>query len=150
MSDQKDENTADSARNYTKVSDVMTSSIHKVDRLATITEAVEIIRREGVSSLVVERRDAADELGLLVITDIAREVIGKGRALDRVNVYEVMTKPVLTLEANMNLRYAVRLLVNFKLSRALVVDQHRAPIGLVTIRDMVLGFTGSEAAESDD
>ncbi|MDP6429292.1 MAG: CBS domain-containing protein [Rhodospirillales bacterium] len=134
---------------YTKVSDVMTISIHTVDRLATVAEAVEIIRQERVSSLVVPRRDESDELGLLVITDVAREVIGKGRAADRVNVYEVMTKPVLTLDKDMNIRYAVRLLVNFKLSRALVVDHERNPMGIVTIRDMVLGSIGgqSEAEE---
>ena len=73
----------------------------------------------------------------------------KGRAADRVNVYEAMTKPVLTLDKDMNIRYAVRLLVNFKLSRALVVDHERNPMGIVTIRDMVLGSIGgqSEAEE---
>jgi CBS domain-containing protein len=93
-----------------------------------------------VSSLIVEPRDDADEFGLLGVTDIAREVIGKGRAPDRVNVYEVVTKPVLTLPREMNIKYAVRLLVNFKLSRALVVDANRKSCGIVTIRDMVLGL----------
>lgn len=125
---------------YTKVADVMTTSVQTIDRNATITDAIEMIREARVSSLVVEPRDAADELGLLGITDIAREVIGKGRAPERVNVYEVVTKPVLTLPRDMNIKYAVRLLVKFKLSRALVVDENRKASGIVTIRDMVLGL----------
>jgi CBS domain-containing protein len=55
-----------------------------------------------------------------------------------------MSKPVLTLAAGMKLKYAVRLLANFKLSRALVVGEHRRPIGLVTLRDMVLRYTEAE------
>ncbi|MBT3550641.1 MAG: CBS domain-containing protein [Rhodospirillaceae bacterium] len=125
---------------YTKVADVMTASVHTIDHHATITDAIEMIRETRVSSLIVEPRDDADEFGLLGVTDIAREVIGKGRAPDRVNVYEVVTKPVLTLPREMNIKYAVRLLVNFKLSRALVVDANRKSCGIVTIRDMVLGL----------
>lgn len=106
--------------------------------MATVSDAIETMREAGVSSLVVERRDSADEFGLLVITDIAREVIAKDRPAERVNVYEVISKPVLTLPVDMQVRYAVRLLVRFNLSRALVVDQTRTPVGIVTLRDLVL------------
>lgn len=123
---------------YTKVSEVMTTSVRTIERMATVRDGIEMMRQTGVSSLVVERRDDADEYGLLVVTDIAREVIAKERSPDRVNVYEVMSKPVLTLAAGMNIKYAINLLVRFRLSRALVVDEHRSPVGLVTLRDMVL------------
>jgi predicted transcriptional regulator len=86
----------------------------------------------------VERRDPSDEYGLVTISHIAREVIANDRAAERVNVYEVMAKPVLTLPIDMHTKYAVRLLVGFSLSRALVVDQSRIPVGIVTLRDIVL------------
>ncbi len=98
------------------------------------------MREHGVSSLAVERRDEHDEFGLLVISDVAREVIAKNRSAERVNVYEVMSKPVVTLPADMSIKYAVRLLVRFELSRALVVDAERKPVGIVTLRDMVLCY----------
>ncbi len=96
------------------------------------------MRDSKISSIIVERRDESDEHGLLAVTDIAAEVIGKGRSPDRVNVYEVMTKPILTLPAEMQVRYAVRMLTRFKLARALVIDNARRPVGIVTLRDMVL------------
>ena len=116
----------------------MTASIKTIKRTATVDQAIEAMREAGVSSLVVERRDDTDEYGLVAITDIAREVTSRDRPADRVNVYEVMTKPVLTLAVDMRTEYAVRLLVRFKLSRALVVDHSRTPVGIVTLRDMVL------------
>lgn len=129
---------------YIKIADVMSPSVRTIDAMATVAEAIALMRERGVSSLVVERRDESDEFGLLVVADIAREVIAKNRAPERVNVYEVMSKPVLTLNANMNIKYAVRLLSQFGLSRALVVTDSRRPVGLVTVRDMVLRYPGGE------
>ncbi len=134
-----------SEKSYVKVSDVMNRSVRTVERMATVKEAIGAMREAGVSSLAVERRDKTDEFGLLVVTDIAREVIAKDRAPERINVYEIMSKPVLTLPAEMNARYAVRLLVKFNLSRALVVDTGRTPVGIVTLRDLVLRHGADEA-----
>ena len=61
-------------------------------------------------------------------------------APQRVNVYEIMSKPVLTVPTEMLARYAVRMLVRFAISRALVVDQQRNPLGMVTLRDLVIGL----------
>jgi predicted transcriptional regulator len=124
----------------TKVSQAMTASVHTIDAMATVKDAIQMMRTHSVSSLAVERRDENDEFGLLVIVDIAREVISVNRSTERVNVYEIMSKPVVTLPADMSIKYAVRLLVRFELSRALVVDSARKPVGIVTLRDMVLCY----------
>ena len=128
------------AHETAKVSQVMTASVHAIDAMATVKDAIQAMRAHGVSSLAVERRDEHDEFGLLVIVDIAREVIAKNRSAERVNVYEIMSKPVVTLPADMSIKYAVRFLVRFELSRALVVDAERKPVGIVTLRDMVLRY----------
>ncbi len=122
------------------VSQAMTASVRTIDATATVKDAIQMMREHGLSSLAVERRDEHDEYGLLVISDVAREVIAKSRSAERVNVYEIMSKPVLTLPADMKIKDAVRLLVRFSLSRALVVDSGRRPVGIVTLRDMVLCY----------
>jgi len=121
-----------------RVADVMTQGIITIEAAATVSEAVRLMREHRTSSLVVERRDEADEFGLVAVADVASEVLGKDLSPDRVNVYEIMSKPVLTLAAEMNVVYAVRMLTRFKLTRALVVDHDRNPLGIVTLRDMVL------------
>ena len=127
-----------SERRPIRVGDFMFSELHTVEGLATVAEAMALMKRHGVSSLAVNRRDEDDEFGIVVVSDIAREVIAKNRAPERVHVYEVMSKPVLTLPADMQARYAVRLLVRFDLSRAVVVDHERRPLGIVELRDLVL------------
>lgn len=121
------------------VSSVMTSQVQMIDGLAPVQEAIELMRAQGISSLVIDRRHVGDEFGLVVVADIAREVIGRDRSAARTNVYEIMSKPVLTVASDMDIKYAIRLLDRFDLSRALVVEAGRL-VGLVTMRDMVLRY----------
>ena len=122
-----------------RVEGVMVTDLYSIDGLATVSEAIQMMKQHHVSSLVVDRRDADDEVGLVEVADIAKEVIGRNRAPDRVSVYEVMTKPVVTLPPDMLVRYAVRLLAQLGVSRAVVVDEARNAVGMVTLRDLVLG-----------
>ena len=122
----------------TRVADIMSVDVHSVDGLATVAEAMTVMRRHSISSLVVSRRNANDEFGLLDVSDIASQVVAAGQAPERVHVYEVMAKPVLTLPSDMLARYATRLLVRLDLSRAVVVDHDRNLLGMATLRDLVL------------
>ena len=59
----------------TRVEDVMTAEVHSIDGLATVSEAIALMQKHSVSSLVVNRRDDTDEIGMVVVSDIARNVI---------------------------------------------------------------------------
>lgn len=121
-----------------RVGEVMTPDVKTIERRETVAVAIELMRSSGVSSLIVNRRNEDDEYGMLVVSDIANKVIGPDKSPERVSIYEIMSKPVLTVSEEMDIRYAVRLLGQFGLSRALVVDDSRKLKGLVTMRDMVL------------
>ncbi|MEO1136457.1 MAG: CBS domain-containing protein [Pseudomonadota bacterium] len=121
---------------YTPVRDVMTPSPVVIDGLATVSQAVDLMREHRVSSIVINKRDDSDEYGIIAVHDIAEQIVSQNRAPDRVNVYEIMSKPVLSVDAEMNIKYAVRLLFRFKLTRALVLDKGSIA-GIVTLRDLV-------------
>ena len=124
-----------------KVEDVMQTSLHTVNGLASVQEAIGEMRRLGVSSLVIERRNAGDEYGVVTVRDIASKVVAVSRSVARTSVYEVMTKPALTVAAGMNVKYAIRLLARFAINRALVTRDGEL-VGLVTLRDLVVGYAG--------
>ncbi len=124
---------------FVSVREVMSTAPQVVDGLATVREAIDLMREHGVSSVVVDRRERGDEYGLVVIHDVAEHVISHNRSPDRTNVYEVMSKPVVSLDAEMNIKYAARLLYRFGLSRAIVIEDGDL-VGLVTLRDLVLRF----------
>ena len=90
-----------------------------------------------MSGEIIDRRHPGDEYGIVVIHDIAEQVVARDRAPDRVNLYEIMSKPVISLDADMDIKYATRLLSRFGLSRAVVLE-HGSLIGIVTLRELVL------------
>ncbi len=124
---------------YVAVRDVMNNDIQKIDGMATVTEAVQQMRAAGCGSLIVDKRDDRDEYGLISIGDLAHKVVAPDFAPDRISAYQVMSKPVLTVESKMNVRYAIRLLTRFNISRALVVE-HGHAVGIVSLRDMVIAY----------
>ncbi len=124
---------------HVPVRTVMTPTPHIIDGLATVREALDLMREKQVSSIVIDRRDENDEYGILVVHDIAKRIIGEDRSPDRTNVYEIMSKPVLKLNAEMDIKYAARMLARFQLSRALVTSSG-ALVGIVTLRDLVLRY----------
>lgn len=130
---------------HIRVGEVMQREVHVVDPMTTVREALQAMAEHSVSSLVIERRDKSDELGLIVVSDIAREVVATNKSPDRVNVYEIMSKPVLTLDEDMDIKFGIRLLHRFGLSRGLVTDHDRNLVGIVTLRDMVLRYAKDDA-----
>lgn len=128
-----------SQRPYVTVREVMTPDPIVIDGMATVREAMDIMRRESFSSLVVDRRHEGDAYGLLVVRDIAEHVVGPDRAPDRTSVYEIMTKPAVSLDAELDIKYAARLLTSLKLTRAIVMEKGEL-IGLVTLRDLVFRY----------
>ena len=129
------------------VKDVMKSTYGTINRDATIVEALIEMKRLQTAVLVVNKRDENDEYGLLLVSDIARKVLAKDRAASRVNIYEVMTKPAVCVDPDMDIRYCSRLMSSFNLMRVLVVKD-KALLGIVNPRALVLdGLVAIEAGE---
>ncbi len=124
-------------RKITRVSDVMKMQIDLVDRSMTVADALRQMKYIETKALIVDKRDADDEYGIVMLSDIAREVLAKDRSPERVNVYEIMSKPVITVHPDMDIRYCARLFDKFGLSRAPVTKRGQI-MGIVSYTDMVL------------
>ena len=134
---------------YRPVRDAMRPEPKTIQGLATVAQAMDLMRRHAISSLVIERRHEGDEYGLVVIHDIADKVIARNRSPQRVSVYEIMSKPVITVDTEMDIRYAVRLLTRFGVSRTLVMDKGELA-GLVTLKDLVFAYIPPAAAAAEE
>ena len=120
-----------------QVREVMTPAIETVDGMLSIREALAIMQEKNLKCLLVKKRYPDDEYGLLLLSDIARQVLAKDRAPERVNVYEVMVKPLIAVSPGMDIRYCARLFERFELSRAPVIENGQM-IGVVSMSDLVL------------
>jgi predicted transcriptional regulator len=122
-----------------RVGEAMTADPLMIDGMASVNDALAVLREWNISCLVVNRRDADDEYGLLLISDIAREIAIRNRPVARVQVYEVMQKPAPALNADMRLKYAIRYMTRFGLSHCIVL-RGRDIAGIVSLRDITVRF----------
>lgn len=126
-----------------RVSDVMTDDYILVDGLATVSEAVAQMRAAGAGCMIVRKRHEDDEYGILLMSDIAKHIIARDRSPDRVNVYEIMAKPVISVRPSMDVRYTARMFESFGLSVAPVLHSSQV-LGVVSYESIVLGTVGLE------
>jgi len=127
-----------SERKVIRVRDVMKTEVDLIDGLETIADAMRKMKHVETKCLIVKKRHEDDEYGILLLSDIARQVLAQDKAPDRVNVYEVMSKPVISVDPMMDIRYCARLFSRFDLSRAPVIDRDGEVVGVVSFTDMVL------------
>jgi predicted transcriptional regulator len=115
----------------------MRTDVTEIDGSLDVLSALKIMKKVGDTSLIVKRRDEQDEYGMLLFSDIAKQVIAKNRAPERVSVYEIMAKPCVTVRPDMEIRYCARLFENFGISHAPVVEDDKI-VGTVSYYRLVL------------
>ena len=120
-----------------RVSDIMSTRYQTVDGMMTVAEAIEKLKVDNSIALIVEKRHDNDEYGIVLLRDIANEVLAKDRAPERVNVYEIMSKPVVSVDPDMDIRYCARLFSKLGFSYAPVIDNGKL-MGMVSYSQLVL------------
>lgn len=132
------------AKNIIRVKDVMKKNVDIVDGMMTISDALATMKHVETKTLIIDKRHDQDEYGVVMLSDIAKKVLALDRSPDRVNVYEVMSKPVISVDPEMDIRYCARMFERFGLSRAPVLENRRI-VGIVSFTDMVLkGFSPTD------
>ncbi len=131
-------------KSIVRVSDVMERDYVIVDGVATVAEALAILREKNAHFLLVAKRHEDDEFGIVMIADIAKQVLAPHRSPERTNVYEIMSKPVLYVKPEMDIRYCARLFNNFGISAAPVIKGGQV-LGIVAYDQLVLKGLAEQA-----
>ena len=124
-------------RKIIRTRDIMEKIFTEIDGLATVSEALEMMRQSEIKVLIVKKRSEEDEYGIVLLSDIAKKVLARDRAPDRVNIYEIMSKPVVGVDPHMDVRYCARLFEQFGLSVVPVIENDTV-IGIVSYNELVL------------
>lgn len=113
-----------------KAKDIVSSKLHYIDGLASVREAIEIMKKNEVQALIIQKRNDDDANGIITVNDIIRGVIIPEKTLDEVSVYEIMTKPVFSIPAQLNAKYVPRLMYNYDIKIA-PVEENGNYVGII-------------------
>lgn len=118
------------------VKDLMVKNVATISPLATIREAMCEMKRHRVKSLVVDKGNAHDAYGIITYTTILRTIVAEEGDIDLINVYDVISKPVITVPAEMEVKHVARLMVNQSIRRIVVLNNNELA-GLITMNDII-------------
>ncbi len=115
--------------------DIMTKEVVTISGSATVAEAVKLMKDKGLRALIVEPRSDRDPYGMVTETDIVYKVAAYGNDSKALRVFEIMTKPCITVAPDLGVEYAARLFANTRIRRAPVVEGKL--LGIVSISDIM-------------
>ncbi|MGB5382679.1 MAG: CBS domain-containing protein [Lutimonas sp.] len=115
---------------FKKAKDIANKKLFYIDGLASVKDAIEIMKRENLQALFIKKRDIADANGIITIADIIKGVIIPNKTLEEVSVYEIMTKPVFSIPSRLNVKYVPKLMHNYSV-RIAPVEENGEYIGVI-------------------
>ena len=116
--------------------DIMSKDVVMVDGMASALDAAKLMKAKGVRALVVDRRGPEDAYGIVTQRDIVYGVIAPGADPATVKVHEIMSKPLVVVNPDLDVKYVARLMANMGLSRAPVIAEGKLQ-GIVSVSDVV-------------
>lgn len=118
------------------VKDVMVTDVVMISPFATLRDALSMMKRRNLKSLVVDKNHPHDAYGLITYTNIVKTVIAESGDIDLLNVYDVCAKPALTVGKSLAVRHVAEMMSQHRVKRILVVEDNDLA-GLVTMDDLV-------------
>ncbi|MEE4637567.1 MAG: CBS domain-containing protein [Wenzhouxiangella sp.] len=118
------------------VGDMMVSDVVTISCMATLRQAMEMMRDRGVKSLVVEKRHDHDAWGIVTYTTILRTVVQEEGDVDLINVYDIASKPAVTVPRQLEVRHAVQMMLDLDIKRVIVSSNNELE-GILTMHDIV-------------
>ena len=117
-------------RSFKKAKDIASDKLFFIDGLASVRDAVQLMKTKNVQALIIKKRNDEDANGIVTVADIIRGVLIPHKTFDEVSVYEIMTKPVLSISSHLNVRYVPKLMLDHKIKIA-PVEENGEIIGLI-------------------
>jgi CBS domain-containing protein len=118
-----------------KAKDIMTDDVATIRGSATVAEASKLMRLKSLRALIVETRTSNDAYAIVTQTDIVYKVIAYGKDPAKVRVYEIMTKPCIVINPDLEVEYVARLFANTGIRMAPVISGEL--LGIVSVTDII-------------
>jgi CBS domain-containing protein len=118
----------------------MKKDFHTIKGSSTVAEALQLMKKSGESGIVVEPRNEDDCYGIVTEKDILEKVIDPGEDVHRdpwnTPVFQIMSKPIISVNPNMRIKYALRLMKRTNIRRLTIMDNNKV-IGMLNMSDVL-------------
>jgi CBS domain-containing protein len=119
----------------TKAKEIMTTEVVSIKGSSTVSEAVKLMKDKKLRTLIVEPRSEDDPYGVVTETDIVYKVAAYGHDPKEMRVYEIMTKPCIVVNPDLEVEYIARLFAQARIRCAPVIQD--GLLGVISVSDIL-------------
>ena len=123
--------------NFT-VRDWMINTIVFVDPDATVADALKMMRRRYIQSVIVNTSPTSPEYGIITSTDISDHVIAMGKNPGKLKARDIMHSPLITINAKLPLKDCAMAMKENRVDRVPVVDDTDCLVGMISATDFLV------------
>lgn len=106
-----------------------------ISAFAGMRELLQMMERNNVRYVVVERTSEFDAYGIVTYTNVLEAIYSEDGDMDLINVYDLATKPMLQIIPNLDIRYAAQLMINQSVKH-LAVTWEGNMVGVIAMKDI--------------
>ena len=120
------------------VKEVMTKkdNLIIIDPLSNVRDALKVMKSEKVRSVIVNKTRDEGAYGLVTFKNILQSIVAEDGDIDLLNVYDIASTPAYSVSAELDVRYAAKMMVNSSIKRLLVLDNNKLQ-GILTMTDII-------------
>lgn len=125
------------------VKDIMTSPVIVVEQEDTVAQALTIMRRRNIRSVVVAPPKAGEPYGIITSTDIRDKVAALERDPRTLKCKEIMSAPIITARVEWTIKQCSQKMGELKVHHLPVADDFGKLIGMVSATDIFMAVEES-------
>ena len=122
-----------------KVEDVMNKRVEFVDANATVLDIIERLVNKRIRSVVVKPKDERDTHGVVTVRDVVYKCLAKSLDPQKLKAHEIASKPLITVEKDLDLEYVLKLMEKFNIARVFVKEKNEI-IGVISLMDIMSAY----------
>lgn len=123
----------------TTVRDWMTSPVVVVPPEISARNALTLMRRRGIHSLIIDLSNHNHHAyGIVTTTDIRDKIVVAGRRAEEVEVAEIMTSPIVCAKPSWTLQGAARKMQELGIHHLPVEDGGGTLVGMISVTDIFI------------
>ena len=120
------------------VHDWMNDLVVFIDPDSLVIDALHIMRRRYINSLITKKTSSSPEYGIITSIDICDKIVAQERDPAKIKVFEVMSTPLITVSPDLKVIECARLMKEKRIHHLPVANESGEIIGMISANDFLV------------
>ncbi len=120
------------------VKDWMVDLVVFIDPDKSVSEALAVMRRRYISSILVNKSPENPEYGIVTSRDISDKIVAQDKNPSKITVREIMTSPFISVKTDMSLKECSQIMKTKNIHHLPVANEEGMIVGMISAMDFLV------------